>query len=65
MYNIGQFRRPQLDSYSTPLSMDLDRQQTSGASSGDILFYNACIKKMKKMPNGLPLLYINKKWRVD
>ena len=41
MYHIGQFRRPQLDSYSTPLSMELDRQQTEGASSGDILFYNA------------------------
>ena len=42
MYHIGQFRRPQLDSYSTPLSMELGRQQTEGASSGDILFYNAC-----------------------
>ena len=41
-YNIGQFRRPQLDSYSTPLSMELSRQQTEGVSSGDILFYNAC-----------------------
>ena len=42
MYHIGQFRRPQLDSYSTPLSMELGRQQTEGASSEDILFYNAC-----------------------
>ena len=42
MYHIGQFRRPQLDSYSTPLSMELSRQQTEGTSSGDILFYNAC-----------------------
>lgn len=42
MYNIGQFRRPQLDSYSTPLSMELGRQQIEGATSGDILFYNAC-----------------------
>ena len=42
MYHIGQFRRPQLDSYSTPLSMELGRQQAKGASSGDILFYNAC-----------------------
>lgn len=42
MYHIGQFRRPQLDSYSTPLSMELNRQQAKGASSGDILFYNAC-----------------------
>lgn len=41
-YQIGQFRRPQLDSYSTPLSMELNRQQTEGASSGDTLFYNAC-----------------------
>ena len=42
MYHIGQFRRPQLDSYSTPLSMELGRQQTKGASGVDILFYNAC-----------------------
>lgn len=42
MYHIGQFRRPQLDSYSTPLSMELGSQQTEHASSGDILFYNAC-----------------------
>lgn len=42
MYHIGQFRRPQLDSYSTPLSMELGRQQTKGVSSEDILFYNAC-----------------------
>ena len=41
-YNIGQFRRPQLDSYSTPLSMELSRQQLEGVISGDILFYNAC-----------------------
>ena len=41
-YQIGQFRRPQLDSYSIPLSMELDRQQTEGATSEDILFYNAC-----------------------
>lgn len=42
MYHIGQFRRPQLDSYSTPLSMELGRQQTKDTLSGDILFYNAC-----------------------
>lgn len=41
-YNIGQFRRPQLGSYSTPLSMELGRQQIEGVSSADILFYNAC-----------------------
>ena len=41
-YNIGQFRRPQLDSYSTPLSMELSRQQAEDATSGGILFYNAC-----------------------
>ena len=41
-YNIGQFRRPQLDSYSTPLSMELGRQQTKDTLSGDILFYNTC-----------------------
>ena len=42
MYHIGQFRRPQLDSYSTPLSMELGRQQTESVFSGDILFYNTC-----------------------
>ena len=42
MYHIGQFRRPQLDSYSTPLSMELGRQQIEGASDVDISFYNAC-----------------------
>lgn len=42
MYHIGQFRRPQLDSYSTPLSMELGRQQAERASSEDILFYNVC-----------------------
>lgn len=42
MYNIGQFRRPQLNSYSTPLDMKLSRQQTGGTSSGDIIFYNIC-----------------------
>ena len=41
-YHIGQFRRPQLDSYSTPLSMEFSRQQTKGATSGEVLFYNAC-----------------------
>ena len=42
MYNIGQFRRSQLDSYSIPLNMELSRQQTEGVTSQDILFYNAC-----------------------
>ena len=42
MYNIGQFRRPQMNSYSTALSMELGRQQMEGITSGDILFYNAC-----------------------
>lgn len=42
MYHIGQFRRPQLNSYSTPLSMELGRQQTEGTSDVDISFYNAC-----------------------
>ena len=42
MYRIGQFRRPQIDSYSTPLEMTLDRQQTESMTSGDITFYNAC-----------------------
>ena len=41
MYNIGQFRRPQLDSYSTPLEMELDNQE-SKESESDLLFYNTC-----------------------
>lgn len=38
-YNIAQFRRPQLNSYSIDLTMQLSRQNTS---SEDIIFYNAC-----------------------
>lgn len=41
-YQIGQFRKPQLNSYSTPLEANLSRQQTGGASSGDVIFYNTC-----------------------
>ena len=42
MYQIGQFRRPQLNSYSTPLDMKLSRQEMEGVTGGNILFYNAC-----------------------
>lgn len=42
MYRIGQFRRTQLDSYSTELEMSLDRQQKEGITSTDLLFYNRC-----------------------
>lgn len=42
MYHIGQFRRPQLDSYSTPLSMELGIQQLENMTSGGVSFYNPC-----------------------
>lgn len=41
-YRIGQFRKPQIDSYSIALEMKLDRQQTGSATGGDVIFYNAC-----------------------
>ncbi len=41
-YRIGQFRKPQIDSYSTALEMELSRQQAGSATSGDVIFYNAC-----------------------
>ena len=42
MYNIGQFRRPQLDSYMTSLTAELDQAITSDVTSEVINFYNAC-----------------------
>ncbi len=42
MYYIGQFRRPQLNSYSTPLELELDYQQTQPLTSSDVIFYNIC-----------------------
>jgi len=42
MYNIGQFRRPQLDSYMTSLTAELDQATTSDVTSEVINFYNAC-----------------------
>ena len=42
MYHIGQFRRPQLNSYSIPLSLELDRQQLKNTMGGGISFYNPC-----------------------
>ena len=42
MYKIGQFRRSQLDSYSTPLEIQLSSQPVSDIMSGDILFQDIC-----------------------
>lgn len=42
MYQIGQFRKSQMDSYSDPLQMTLGQQQTTISSEGDIVFYNIC-----------------------
>lgn len=42
MYNIGQFRRPQLDSYMTSLTAESDQAITSDVTSEVINFYNAC-----------------------
>ena len=42
MYKIGQFRRPQLDSYMTSLTAELDQAITSDVTSEVINFYNAC-----------------------
>ena len=33
MYHIGQFRRPQLDSYSTPLEMTIEKKRDERADS--------------------------------
>ena len=41
-YQIGQFRRPQLDSYMTTLNVELDQAITSDATSEVINFYNIC-----------------------
>lgn len=40
MYHFGQFRKSQIDSYSTPLQMTLNQQETEETSANDIIFYN-------------------------
>ena len=42
MYQIGQFRKSQMESYSVPLSMTLGQQQTTISSEGQVIFYNTC-----------------------
>ena len=42
MYYFGQFRSSQMDSYSTNLRMDMNRQATERIASQDIYFYNIC-----------------------
>lgn len=41
-YRIGQFRRPQLNSYSTDLQATMEYQPTASTTGGDVIFYNAC-----------------------
>ena len=42
MYYFGQFRSSQMNSYSTTLQMEMDRQTTERISSQDVYFYNIC-----------------------
>ena len=42
MYQIGQFRKSQMDSYSTPLQMTMGQQETTISSEGEVIFYNIC-----------------------
>lgn len=42
MYRIGQFRRPQLDSYSIPLQVSLSEQTVPDIISRDIFFKDIC-----------------------
>ena len=42
MYYFGQFRSSQMNSYSTTLQMEMDRQTTKRISSQDLYFYNIC-----------------------
>ena len=42
MYQFGQFRSSQVDSYTTSLQISMDRQPTEKFSSNDIVFYNVC-----------------------
>ena len=41
-YQIGQFRRPQINSYYTPLTMELDYQETQRLANENIVFHDAC-----------------------
>jgi len=42
MYQFGQFRSSQTDSYSVSLEMDMGRESTERSSSQDVIFYNIC-----------------------
>ena len=42
MYQFGQFRSSQVDSYTISLQISMDRQPTEKFSSNDIVFYNVC-----------------------
>ena len=39
-YRIGQFRRPQLNSYSIPINITLGDQPSTAVTSNDIIFHN-------------------------
>jgi len=40
MYHIGQFRRPQLNSYAVDLEMELSRQESGEETEGQFIFYD-------------------------
>jgi hypothetical protein len=42
MYQFGQFRSSQTDTYSVSLEMEMGREPTQRSSSQDVVFYNIC-----------------------
>ena len=42
MYQFGQFRSSQTDTYSVSLEMEMGREPTQRSSSQDVIFYNIC-----------------------
>ena len=42
MYQFGQFRSSQTDTYSVSLEMEMSREPTQRSSSQDDTFYNIC-----------------------
>ena len=42
MYQFGQFRSSQTDTYSVSLEMEMGREPTQRSSSQDVTFYNIC-----------------------
>ena len=42
MYQFGQFRKSQMDSFSIPLQVNISQQPTETTSGLDMVFYNIC-----------------------